>query len=151
MDDGYLLTESPATQCADNIPDQLEAGVFLTDIATQQNVTLAASSDYVEAVALDYPFAAWATIEDIGAGLERLTIWAMDVEIHSQPIEIESDDIDVGGQVYLFVEDDMLYWITTYGSDGVGNAARAPIAGDTTYFKSMHDTGEVCRMPAIFW
>ena len=143
VDQGHLLLETPAIHCQDYDSEQLEGGVFVLNLETGARQTLTADAENVERVAFDYPYAAWATIEELATGAEQLTIWAMNIEADDQPIEVDVDDIGSGGDIYLFVENETVYWITTYGSTSVGNAARAPIGGDTRYFKSMHDTGEV--------
>jgi hypothetical protein len=142
VDDGLLLVVTPAVRCQDNSGDQLTPGLFLIDLETLESRTLFDDVENVTHVAIDNPYVAWMTTESLDEG-KRLTIRAMDTTSDDPPVEVTSEIVEAGGFAGLYLEADTVYWATSYGTAGVGNAARAKIGESPTYFMSIHDSTTV--------
>ena len=143
VDGGYMVVETAAEQCANNDPDsQIPGGIYLVDLATGESRLLTNSAPFVTNVAIDYPYVAWLSLENMGGGT-YVVVKAMDVSSNDNSVQIAGETVPATNRATLALDGDTVYWAAGYGEGSVGNVARATIGDDLSYFMSLHDTTDV--------
>jgi len=143
VDDGFMVVETGTAQCVDNDPDsQIAGGIYLVELATGESRLLTNSAPFVTQVAIDYPYVAWLSMENMGGGT-YVVVKAMDVTSGEDSVQITGETVSVTNRATLALDGSTVYWAVGYGEGSVGNAARATIGDDPTYFMSIHDTTDV--------
>ena len=143
VDYGYMVVETAAAQCVDNDPDsQVAGGIYLVDLATGESRLLTNSAPFVTNIAIDYPYVAWLSLENMGGGT-YVVVKAMDVTSDEASVQITGESVPATNRAALALDGDTVYWAAGYGEGSVGNVARATIGDDPMYFMSLHDTTDV--------
>ncbi len=147
IDNGYLVVLASSDECIEDAPGEVHGVLCLIDLASNERRFLAesfvtSSGGRFYALAIDYPTVAWAAVDETD-DTAQLSIMAMNIEADFPPSIVATEEFIPDGDISLYVEGDLIRWVTTFGSDDVGHAAEASIGDPVTYFMSIHDTTRV--------